>query len=189
MSEEGVVIVPDSEGADLRAVGRFFASKDSEIEKVVGLTFQKLFELSPETAALFPADLDTHRGVFTKILRKMIELTRSCYLWPVSVHTGSALLPGLDNIRQRHSKVGVAKKHFSFMKTALLLALEQAYPDEFTQDIRIGFVFFYDVLAKSLCEATAAPSDLVPLSKFSHADLPVNQSITLADVMGKRQGM
>jgi hemoglobin-like flavoprotein len=179
------IVVPDIEVAHLRAVGRFFVTKDHEFDRVVELTFQNLFTLYPNSAGMFTGNIDAHRCIFTNILRKMIELTRSCHLWPVSVQTGNALLPGLDSIRARHQVIGVGKMHFNFMKTALLQALERLYPDQFTGNIRMGFVFVYDVLAKSLCELPAAPSDLAPLSKFADTQpSAAPHGITLSDIFG-----
>lgn len=173
----------DIEVSHLRAVGKFFATKDHELDRIVELTFQNLFSLYPDSAYLFSKSIDTHQGIFSTILRKMMEATRCCHLWPISVQTGNALLPGLDSIRARHQVIGVGKMHFKFMKTALLQALEHLYPDQFTGNIRMGFVFVYDVLAKSLCELPAAPSDLAPLSKFADTQpSAAPHGITLSDI-------
>lgn len=174
----------------LREARRFFAANDHEIDSVVTLTFRNMFALHPASVELFSDDVERHVPVFSAILRKLIETTRTCHLWPVSAQTGNAALPGLESIRLQHEHIGVTRLHFSIMKTAILQAMEQTFGAEFTPDIRIAFVFIFDVLAKSLTDMPDELTELGPLSKFSGIELDDNAPrIALSDIMGDSREM
>lgn len=171
--------------AQLRAVKNFFAKHDKEIDGVVDLTFRKVMAARPDVVPMFPGNLQQHQQVFSKILRKLIELTRTCYLWPVSVQTGHASLPGLDHIRARHEQVGVTASHFGVMKIALIEALQETFPQDFSQDMHEAFAFVFDVLAKSMVSAPARAEDSDLLKKFAAGPTSeYDAEATLDHVMG-----
>lgn len=134
----------------LRNVRDFFNNISDDIDIIVDKTFKQIMQMYPDTKNMFSKSMKTHQHVFSSIFRKMIELTRSAHLWPASVQTGKAILPGLDDIRTRHEEVGVTGAHFEGMKTALLLALQNTFPSDFTPDVREGFIFVFDAMTKSL---------------------------------------
>lgn len=168
----------------LRSVRDFFADRDGDIDSIISVTFRTVFAMRPETMAMFPADMQAHQQVFATIFRKLIELTRNCYLWPVSVQTGSALLPGIECIRARHDCVGVVAEHFAVLKVALIYSLEQHFPQDFDPELRAAFTFVYDVLAKSLASGGGYTDELAELQKLSTAASEADAAtITLSDVM------
>jgi hypothetical protein len=123
--------------------------------------------------------------VFARILRKLIDLTRTCYLWPISVQTGQASLPGLDHIRARHEQIGVTRAHFHTMRIALLEALHETFPHEFTPDMHTAFGFVFDVLTKSMVSAPTHCENSELLKKIAAgAEVEHDAEVTLDHVMG-----
>ncbi len=134
----------------LRAVRTFFIENDKAIDDIVTRTFSEFFTLAPCAADLFRDGLQNHRDAFTRMLRRIIDLTRTASLWPVSVHSGQAAIPGFADLRQRHIGIGVTDAHVETMKRAMLQALEKTCPDSFTNSVAEAFDQFYDILGNSL---------------------------------------
>jgi len=165
----------------LRLVKEFFSARDNDVDIIVSTTIANMFARSPEIAALFRLDAHTHCPRFTLMFRKIINLTRASYLWPVSAHTGHVLIPGLADLRVRHTMMGVRAEHFALMKAALLQTLERAYPADFTADVRSALIFVFDVLTKSMTEAPLDESETDPLRKFSRPEYETSLGSATAD--------
>lgn len=154
----------------LRLVKEFFGTRDKDVDIIVSATVASMLTRSSELATLFKLDAQTSCSRFAQMFRRIIGLTRATYLWPVSEHTGHVLIPGIAELRVRHTMMGVKAEHFALMKAALLQTLERAYPADFTAEVRNALIFVFDVLTKSLTEALTDESDLNPLRKFSRVE-------------------
>jgi hemoglobin-like flavoprotein len=157
----------------LRLTRDFFNAPNRNIDSIVSITLSNIFEQAPETAAILTSDTSALCGLFSKMLRKVIELTRASYLWPVSAETGHILMPGLNELRARHAAAGVKLEHFSVVKTALFQALEQTCANDFTAEVKDAVSFVFEVLAKSMTEDSDRESEEDPLKKFARLE-PIN---------------
>jgi hemoglobin-like flavoprotein len=154
----------------LRIVRNFFSTREKDIDALAGLTFGNMLALAPEVASMVGVDAQGYCPLFSRMLRSFIELTKKSHLWPASAETGSVLIPGLANLRERHAEAGVTPQHFVLLKQALLQALARGYTSDFTAEVRDAVVFVFDALAKTLVE-TRNIEETDPLRKFARVEL------------------
>jgi hemoglobin-like flavoprotein len=150
-----------------KLIRNFFKDADAQMPHVVALMYQNFFTLAPETAPMFKENMDAHRQRFTQMFRRVIELMRSCHLWPVLALSGQAAIPGLEGLRCQHMRVNVTAEHYDKMKIALTQALETVFAARFTPEVRIAFSQMYDVLAHSMtCEQPQEHEEVDLLERF-----------------------
>ena len=107
--------------------------------------YDRLFELAPETRAMFRSDLDEQKLKFMNMIATLIgSLDRPDVFKSVPRHLG-----------WRHSNYGVAVEHYAPTGTALIEALETELGDRFTPDVRAAWLALYQSIAAAMIAASA----------------------------------
>jgi len=101
------------------------------------LFYDRLFEMAPETRAMFPADL-------TEQKRKLISMLGTAV---TNLHKLDAILPAVKDLGRRHKGYGVTAGHYAPAGAALLWTLEQGLGADFTPDVKAAWSAAYTALA------------------------------------------
>lgn len=91
----------------------------------------KLFELAPDTRALFNIDMEQQQRLFMSIFKQFSVLNeRSILTIPVTdTNSGEVSIPGVAGLGERHVRYGVRPEHFIFAQQAFFWSLEQNLGD------------------------------------------------------------
>jgi len=90
--------------------------------RAAALFYGRLFETAPETRALFRGDIDTQGQKLMSALATVVN----------SLGDFEAIVPVARHLAKRHVAYGVAREHYSLVRSALLWTLEQGLADEFS---------------------------------------------------------
>jgi hemoglobin-like flavoprotein len=168
----------------LRLVKNFWIKAETKLDSAIPQMYEKFFDMTPEAKELFKGPIHEQQRQFSGMLGGVIKLTRSSHLWPVSAFTGQAVIPGLDDLRQRHKRAGVRPEHFDTMKTALMTSFSEVFPEDFTPEVREALSVVFDVLAHSLTEAKSVEKTCdSEQARFLNRQ-PVNEGGSFAEYMG-----
>jgi hemoglobin-like flavoprotein len=115
--------------------------------------YRRLFDLSPETAALFAhVDMRHQRGKFMGMLGELIRV-----LDDPGVLVSEAVPSG-----RRHAGYGARAEHYPLVGAALLQALEHALGDAWTPDVREAWRELYTLVAAVMQRAGTRPPTSMP---------------------------
>jgi hemoglobin-like flavoprotein len=117
-------------------------------DAVVRRFYDRMFELAPDTRALFPDDLDQLRASF---LATLSELVASLDELPDMALQSRAL-------GARHRGYGVQASHYSVVRTALIDTLATSIGDSFTPAHVEAWERAYDLMAEVMQQGAAAAS-------------------------------
>ena len=115
-------------------------------DDVVRCFYDRLFELAPETRALFPESLDAQRVSFLATLRELVD---SLDELPDLALQGRAL-------GARHRGYGVRAAHYRAVRTALIEALSASLGDAFTDEHAEAWRQAYDLMAEVMQQGASA---------------------------------
>jgi len=101
------------------------------------LFYDRLFEMAPETRAMFPADLTEQKRKLMSILGTAVS----------NLHKFDAILPAVKDLGRRHKRYGVTTEHYAPAGAALLWTLEQGLGADFTPDVKAAWSAAYTALA------------------------------------------
>jgi hemoglobin-like flavoprotein len=113
--------------------------------EVADLFYDRLFELAPETRALFPVDLTRQKGKLLAVLSGAV----------LSLHRVDAVMPVLQNLGRSHIHYGVEPAHYKVAGEALLWSLERVLGDDFTPAVKSAWTAAYTTLANVMIKAAA----------------------------------
>jgi len=113
------------------------------------LFYGRLFEMAPETRALFCGDLDRQGRKLIAALATVVN----------SIGDFEAIAPVARDLAKRHLAYGVAPEHYAVVGSALLWTLEQGLGDEFTPALRAAWEAAYSALSEMMI-ASAYPASL-----------------------------
>ena len=115
-----------------------------DIKKEAGrLFYQRLFEIAPDTRALFKTDIEEQS-------RKLMD---SLALAVASLRNGPALTEMLDGLGRRHAAYGVKDEHYGKVGEALIWTLEKGLGDAFTPEARQAWTALYGAVADAMKKA------------------------------------
>ena len=123
----------------------------------------RLFETAPETRALFRGDIDTQGQKLMSALATVVN----------SLGDFEAIVPVARHLAKRHVAYGVAREHYSLVRSALLWTLEQELADEFSPALRAAWEAAYSALSEVMI-ASAYPASQQPRDGTDH-DAGANQ--------------
>jgi hemoglobin-like flavoprotein len=101
------------------------------------LFYDRLFEIAPETRALFPPDISEQK-------KKLIAMLATAV---TNLHKLDAILPAVKDLGQRHKGYGVTAAHYAPVGAALLWTLEKGLGPDFTPEVKAAWTETYTALA------------------------------------------
>lgn len=111
------------------------------------LFYGRLFELAPDTRALFKRDIHVQGRMLMETLDIVVRSLG---------HLGE-VLPVAQQLARRHVDYGVREHHYDRVGTALVWTLERALGAAFTPELRAAWVAAYGTLAGAM-KAAAYPA-------------------------------
>lgn len=112
-----------------RLVRESFDSMQEYETSVVVLFYGRLFEIAPETRALFKIDIREQSRKLMDTLRTTVD----------SLDHFTELSPVLEELGRKHLAYGVQDYHYEKLRSALLWAIGQALGLEFDRDTRAAW--------------------------------------------------
>ena len=125
--------------------------------RAAALFYGRLFETAPETRALFRGDIDTQGQKLMSALATVVN----------SLGDFEAIVPVARHLAKRHVAYGVAREHYSLVRSALLWTLEQGLADEFSPALRAAWEAAYSALSEAMI-ASAYPASQQPRDGTDH---------------------
>jgi hemoglobin-like flavoprotein len=101
------------------------------------LFYDRLFEIAPETRALFPADLKDQKVKLMAMLGTAVT----------NLHKLDTILPAVKALGERHKSYGVTAAHYAPVGAALLWTLEKGLGTDFTPEVKAAWTETYSALA------------------------------------------
>jgi hemoglobin-like flavoprotein len=101
------------------------------------LFYKRLFEIDPETAALFKGDMREQGRRFMQALAAAVG----------SLSSMPTLVPIVQRLGLRHAALGVRAEHYDSVQQALLWTLASILQDEYTDEVRSAWASAYAMLA------------------------------------------
>jgi len=105
--------------------------------------YARLFETDPTTQPLFKGDMAEQRKKLLQALTIVVN----------GITDLSSIVPAIQALGQRHATYGVTPAQWSSVGSALLWALEDAFGEAFTPEVRDAWANAYQLIADT---ATAA---------------------------------
>ena len=124
-----------------------FESMQAYGTSVVVLFYGRLFEIAPETRALFKIDIREQSRKLEEMLRVTIE----------ALDQFEQLLPVLTELGRRHLEYGVQPYQYEKLRSALLWALGQALGLEFDRETRAAWDQLLALISTVMLDAAAQP--------------------------------
>jgi hemoglobin-like flavoprotein len=112
------------------------------------LFYGRLFEIAPETRALFRYDLGT-----PGMAQQGTKLMQMIAVAVAHLDNLQAVLPPIQALARRHVAYGVEPGHYNSVGAALLWTLEQGLGDAFTPEVRAAWANLYAILAGAMQQA------------------------------------
>lgn len=111
-------------------------------DRVVARFYDRLFELAPETRAMFPDDLARQKAKLVETLAVLV------------VHLGDrAMFTGhLRRLGRHHVAYGVEAAHYGPAAEALLDSLQGVLGSRFTPEMRAAWTVLYGEIAASMLD-------------------------------------
>ncbi len=131
-----------------RLVRDSFESVQAYGVSVVVLFYGRLFEIAPETRALFKIDIREQS-------RKLIE---TLHIAIDAMDNFEELVPVLAALGQKHAGYGVQPYQYEKLRTALLWAFGQALGLEFDRETRAAWDQLLTTISSVMLEGAAKPS-------------------------------
>ena len=107
------------------------------------LFYDRLFEIAPQTRALFPADLTEQK----KKLMTMLGLVVT------NLHKLDTIRPAVKALGQRHKGYGVTADQYAPVGAALLWTLEKGLGSDFAPETKAAWTEAYTALAGVMANA------------------------------------
>jgi len=107
------------------------------------LFYDRLFEIAPQTRALFPADLAEQKKKLMTMLGTAVT----------NLHKLDTILPAVKELGQRHKGYGVTADQYAPVGAALLWTLEKGLGPDFTPETKAAWTEAYTALAGVMSNA------------------------------------
>jgi len=107
------------------------------------LFYDRLFEIAPQTRALFPADLAEQKKKLMTMLGTAVT----------NLHRLDTILPAVKELGKRHKGYGVTADQYAPVGAALLWTLEKGLGPDFTPETKAAWTEAYTALAGVMSNA------------------------------------
>ena len=132
---------------EVNEVQASFAKVVPIADRAAALFYGRLFEMAPETRALFRCAMDRQGRKLMSTLMTIVN----------GLGDFDALVPVVRDLAKRHVAYGVTPEHYALVGAALLWTLEQGLGDEFTPALRAAWEAAYGALSEVMI-ASAYPA-------------------------------
>jgi nitric oxide dioxygenase len=172
----------------IRLLRNSYPKIEPNADQIGAIFYQKLFEMAPQTRALFGEDMTAQRAKFMSVVKELVSLhLRSLISLPVTMLENSeTALPALHALGKRHVAFGVVPAHFDLMRKALLDTFGEVLGSDFTPDLREAWEAAFDLMANVMKSglkdgAPPAPQFLERLPEEDVAEeAPIQDFLTAA---------
>lgn len=110
--------------------------------------YGRLFEVNPELQAMFKGDMAEQRKKLLHVLAVVVR----------SMNNLESIIPAVEALGRRHVRYGVTIEHWDMVGSALLWALEDAFGDAFTSEVRDAWATAYGLIAQTAMSAAYSVS-------------------------------
>ena len=117
-------------------------------DRAAALFYGRLFEMAPETRALFCDDMGRQGRKLIAALATVVS----------SLSDFDAIVRIARELAKRHVAYGVQPEHYALVRSALLWTLEQGLGDEFTPALRAAWAAAYCALSEVMIASAYPPS-------------------------------
>ncbi len=121
-------------------------SQVSDANLLAARFYTRLFEIDPTTQPLFQGNMVEQRVKLMQTLAVVIG----------SLNDLSVIIPAIENLGKRHVAYGVTVAHWNSVGEALLWALEDAFGDAFTEEVRDAWAAAYSLIAQTAISVSYA---------------------------------
>jgi nitric oxide dioxygenase len=128
-----------------RLVRESFEAMREYESSVLVLFYGRLFEIAPETRALFRIDIREQSSKLMNTLATLID----------ALDRLEPLLPYLAELGRNHVTYGVKPQHYEKLRTALTWALGQALGAEFGRETRTAWDTLLTAVSNAMLEGSA----------------------------------
>ncbi len=112
-------------------------------EAVVGIFYDRLFELDPALRRLFTTDLKVQGQKFMHSLALVV----------VGLHTPEQMMASMRELGQRHTGYGATPQDYDTVCDALMWTLAQRLGDDFTPEVEAAWQAAYALLVEQMLDA------------------------------------
>lgn len=120
-----------------------FDSVKANADAAADLFYDRLFSVTPELRAMFPADMTEQKKKLMDMLQVAID----------NLHRVDVVMPDIKEMGRRHKDYGVDVSQYALVGGALLWTLEQALGPEFTPEVKTAWTEIYTTLAGVMTSA------------------------------------
>ncbi len=114
-----------------------------DADKLAARFYQRLFEIDPTTQPLFKHEMAEQR----------MKLMQTIAVVVTGLDDLSPLIPAIQSLARRHVSYSVRREHWLSVGSALLWALEDAFGDAFTNEVREAWAAAYSMIADVAIDA------------------------------------
>ena len=125
-----------------------FAKVAPIADQAAALFYGRLFEMAPETRALFSGDMDAQGQKLMAAIATVVN----------SLGEIDAVVPTVQELAKRHVAYGVRPEHYAVVGAALLWTLEMGLGDGFTPEVGAAWAAAYGALSEVMIAAAYAGS-------------------------------
>lgn len=121
----------------IELVQKSFNSVKVNADQAADLFYERLFSVTPELRAMFPADMAEQKKKLMDMLQVAID----------NLHRVDVIMPDIKEMGRRHKGYGVTVSQYALVGGALLWTLEQALGADFTPELKAAWTEIYTTLA------------------------------------------
>jgi hemoglobin-like flavoprotein len=121
----------------VKLVQQSFAKVAPISETAAVLFYDRLFEITPQVKAMFPADMTEQRRKLMTMLAAVVN----------GLGDLNSILPAASALAKRHVGYGAKAEHYPVVGAALLWTLEKGLGDGWTPDIAEAWTTAYGTLS------------------------------------------
>ena len=155
MTPKQVALVQDS-----------FAKVALTSEAAAVLFYDRLFEIAPQTRAMFPADMIEQRRKLMAMLGAVVK----------GLGNLDQVLPAASALAKRHVSYGVKAEHYPVVGAALLWTLEKGLGDGWTPEVADAWVTAYGTLSEYMI------SEAYGRSRLPRKAYPVGEPLVFVSI-------
>ncbi len=121
----------------VKSVQDSFAKVVPIADTAAAIFYDRLFEIAPETRALFPAEMTEQRRKLIATLAAVVN----------GLGNLDSILPTASALAKRHVGYGVTAKHYEPVGEALLWTLQRGLGSAWTVEVAAGWIAAYATLS------------------------------------------
>jgi hemoglobin-like flavoprotein len=107
------------------------------------LFYSNLFVSAPHLKKLFPADVKPQSEKLVSMISYIV----------LKLDKADELIPEVKKLAARHNNYGVKEEHYHMVGGALLMTLQQAFAEKWTEELRQSWIAAYALLANTMIAA------------------------------------